>query len=114
VLLASAMGVQNAVFNHFGATVVRTTYITGMLHLTATSFVRWLLGQPGAGRSALITASVYLLYVAGAISGGWAAVRWDLGALLPAPALVTLLALIEVARSAGDEEAATAGSDAVR
>lgn len=94
-----AIGVQNASLRRVGNATVRTTYISGMLCNIAEQFVQYLYWlrdqareQPGhlLRRSAAqpsflhlcLQGGIVLAFVAGALLGAWATLRWGLLSLV--------------------------------
>jgi uncharacterized membrane protein YoaK (UPF0700 family) len=114
-LPAFAMGLQNAALRRVGGRIVRTTYVTGLLtHLAedGVEYLYWLrdhrLGAMGhrvaaAQRAAtrppslkmmLSGGGIWLAFVTGAITGGYAQKRWELRSLLlPLSGLALIIAL---------------------
>jgi uncharacterized membrane protein YoaK (UPF0700 family) len=101
-LPALAMGLQNATLTHFGPLTVRTTHVTGNLAHFAEDCAEILLalydrtrGPEGISlakafaavrreptyRQAVLLGTVWLSYLAGALSGALLALRWGIAAL---------------------------------
>lgn len=92
VLLAGAMGLQNAAMTHFGPLTVRTTHVTGTLAELAEQIaevVIWIADRAGEGRVAdvvkqpafremVLLAGTWCFYLAGAIVATAAFSRWKL------------------------------------
>jgi uncharacterized membrane protein YoaK (UPF0700 family) len=100
ILLAAAMGVQTATLTRIGSLTVHTTFVTGMLNKLAQLLSHALFlsydefrgrDQPHLSktvhRQALFMFSIWVLYLAGAITGTAAASTWGIRALF-LPALV--------------------------
>jgi len=80
-LPAFAMGLQNAALRRVGGRIVRTTYVTGMLTDLAEAGV-------------VLGGGIWLAFVTGAITGGYAQKRWELRSLLlPLSVLALIIAL---------------------
>jgi uncharacterized membrane protein YoaK (UPF0700 family) len=118
-LPALAMGVQNATLRRVAGQTVHTTYITGVLNGLAEESVQvlfWLRAEtrtaglrralraapahPGL-RAAVASALLWLAYVAGAISGGFAKHRWQLYALALPLAVLAVTIGVESVRPGG-------------
>lgn len=112
VLVVAAMGAQTATITTCGSRTIRTTYISGMLTRLAQELANLALGpRAGDGASyladrlnlggrrvsawhALVYASLWGGFLAGAVLGAFAVVRWQLWALgFPLGALALVLAL---------------------
>jgi uncharacterized membrane protein YoaK (UPF0700 family) len=109
-LPALAMGLQNATLRRLAGQSFHTTYITGVLQTLAESGVHhlfWLRAQSRrtgwaaavrasrrepALRSAAAAALLWLAYVSGAVSGGFAERRWQLYALALPVAVLAVIA----------------------
>ena len=121
-LPALAMGVQNATLHRVGERLLPTTYVTGVLNGLATEGVHllfWLGEQTRAVglrpalraapaqpalRAAVASALLWLAYVAGAVSGGYAKHRWELYALIaPLAALAATIAAASIQPHVGGD-----------
>jgi uncharacterized membrane protein YoaK (UPF0700 family) len=114
-LPALAMGVQNASLRRVGNLTVRTTYISGMLTNFAEQSVQylfWLRDHAAEHRGQLRTllrrsteqpsflhmclqAGIWFLFVAGALFGVWATLRWGLRSLLGPIGCLSIIALCD-------------------
>ena len=110
-LPAFAMGLQNAALRRVGGRIVPTTYVTGMLTdlaETGVEYLYWLrdrsrgaVGHRGAAaprqtslKMMLLSSGIWLAFVIGAITGGYAQMRWELRSLLlPLSGLALIIAL---------------------
>jgi len=114
-LPAFAMGLQNAALRRVGGRIVPTTYVTGMLTdlaETGVEYLYWLrdrsrgaMGHRGGAspraaprqtslKMMLLGSSIWLAFVTGAITGGYAQMRWELRSLLlPLSGLAFIIAL---------------------
>jgi uncharacterized membrane protein YoaK (UPF0700 family) len=115
-LPALAMGVQNATLRRVAGQTLHTTYITGVLNGLAEESVHvlfWLREQTHAAglraalramparpdlRAAVASALLWLAYVVGAVSGGFAKHRWQLYALALPLGLLAVVTAIEITR----------------
>ncbi|MGH8982178.1 MAG: YoaK family protein [Acidimicrobiales bacterium] len=94
--LAGAMGIQTVTLRQVGRLRVRTTFVTGLLTNMSESFVVALHHPRGSQRQQFLrysgfTASVWLLYVLGAIAGAGAERAWSFEALGVPLAIVVLV-----------------------
>jgi uncharacterized membrane protein YoaK (UPF0700 family) len=110
-LPAFAMGLQNAALRRAGGRTVRTTYVTGWLTDFAedgVEYLYWLrdrrrgaMGHRGDAsprrpslKMMLLGGGIWLAFVTGAITGGYAQKRWELRSLLlPLSGLALIIAL---------------------
>ena len=115
-LPALAMGLQNATLRQVAGQTLHTTYITGVLQSLAEDGVHylfWLREQVRGGgfrhalraspaqpalRAAVASALVWLAYVTGAISGGFAKHGWELRALALPIAVLAVIIAVDLAR----------------
>jgi uncharacterized membrane protein YoaK (UPF0700 family) len=87
-----AMGLQNATLRRIGSQGVRTTFITGMLTDFAEHLTKAML-RTGPLEPALLTGSIWLLYLVGAAAGGLLQLHVGVAAmLLPVAVLLTIAA----------------------
>ncbi|MGH7716709.1 MAG: YoaK family protein, partial [Vulcanimicrobiaceae bacterium] len=87
-----AMGLQNATLRRIGSQGVRTTFITGMLTDFAEHLTKALL-RTGPIEPALLTGSIWLVYLAGAAAGGFLHLRIGVvSTLLPIAVLLIIAA----------------------
>ncbi len=113
--LALSMGLQTATLQRVGGSSVRTTYVTGMLTDLSQESVKYLfwLHDHTRGRTiqrlqkvlrlwprhtslnkVMLLAGIWCCYVCGAIWGGYAELRWELGSLgIPVCILVGVIVL---------------------
>jgi uncharacterized membrane protein YoaK (UPF0700 family) len=114
-LPAFAMGLQNAALRRVGGRIVPTTYVTGMLTDLAEAGVEYLYWLRDRSRRAmghrvaaapratprqvslkmmLLSSGIWLAFVTGAITGGYAQKRWELRSLLiPLSGLALIITL---------------------
>ncbi len=114
-LLTLSMGLQTATLQRVGGSSVRTTYVTGMLTDLSQESVKYLfwLHDHTRGRTmqrirkvlrlwprhtslnrAMLLSGIWCCYVCGAIWGGYAELRWELGSLgIPLCILVGIIVL---------------------
>ena len=115
-LPAVAMGLQNATLSHIAGQTLHTTYVTGVLQSLAEDGVRYLFwmrersravgcrqalrgsSAHPALRAAAAAALLWLAYIAGAVSGGFAKHRWELHALALPIAVLAFVIAAHVAR----------------
>lgn len=118
-LPALAMGVQNATLRRVAGQTLHTTYITGVLNGLAEESVHvlfWLREQTRTAglrhalraapaqpalRAAVAAALLWLAYVTGAVSGGFAKHRWELYALALPLAVLAATIVAESVRPGG-------------
>ena len=103
LLSAGTMGIQSEAVRCLKISGVSTTYITGTLTNLTASLVGWLRAAtdddaPGTAESANarlpgLPAAVWVIYLLGAIAGGWAALHRQTGAIW-APAIVVALVVV--------------------
>lgn len=111
-----AIGVQNASLRRIGNTTVRTTYISGMLCNIAEQSVQylfWLFDHAGAHRGQLgrllrqsalqpafvhlgLQGGIVLAFVAGALFGAWATLRWGLLSLMGPIVCLGVIAIYDI------------------
>jgi uncharacterized membrane protein YoaK (UPF0700 family) len=105
-LFSAAMGIQSAAVRQVGEHRVSTTYVTGTLTSLATDAAANLFsgarrvgagadGRAGRGGTALL-AGVWGSYLAGALAGGFAELRWSLWAVAAPILLLAGMALSDV------------------
>jgi uncharacterized membrane protein YoaK (UPF0700 family) len=99
-----AMALQTTALTEVSGRTVRTTYVTGVLTNMAQEGVRLLVRRGGEAPRALLLASIWFSYVAGATLGAFSLHRLDLWALaIPLGVLVAVVA-VEAARPAASVE----------
>lgn len=99
--LAGAMGLQTVMLRQVGKHSVHTTFVTGLLTNMAESFVVAWHTPTGPRRRRLLrfarfTASVWVVYVLGAIAGGGAVRAWSFDALGLPMAVIAVLGVWEL------------------
>jgi len=107
-MLAAAMGTQTATLTRVGALTVHTTFVTGMLNklaqvLSRCAFLSYdvLRGRPAlverknAFQQAAFFSGIWILYLAGAVSGAWMKSVWGVHALAPTAAAVVIVVPVD-------------------
>ncbi|MGI9103511.1 MAG: YoaK family protein [Terriglobales bacterium] len=107
-MLAAAMGMQTATLTRIGSLTVHTTFVTGMLNklaqlLSHAAFVTYDIAQGREKtahrrrilREAQFISSIWMVYLAGAVTGTWLRSLWDIRALWVPAAVVALTLLAD-------------------
>jgi uncharacterized membrane protein YoaK (UPF0700 family) len=92
VLMAIAMGMENAIFEQDGQVRVGLTYMTGSLVKIGQAIAGIFLGRSSSGLSGFIL--LWTCFVAGAVAGAATTARLGLGAIWFSAAAAFLLALV--------------------